>query len=415
MAATNEQRIVWWLLEHKDVQPLKDRKVDAAWFFTAKHRDAVVFILAHQEKYGAVPTVTTFKSHMGAYDVKTTSESIDYLLDTQAQAAQFTAVQRAQVDVEEALDDDDGDAAVERLREALTEVETYISTPPDLVDSMDNDRVDERWESYEKRETGGLIIGYSSGFPTLDATTLGIQKGHLITVVAMPKVGKTTLCLAISNHIYWEHKQPILFLSFEMGAHELEMRQESLMANINFRKLQSGTLTPPEKDDYEDFLDKVVDDHDWPFWIAGASAGGTVSALEAQIERLKPGLCVVDGIYMMADEQTGEMNTPQALTNITRALKRVATRHQIPLIINSQALSWKSKGHRLTLDSIGYASSFSQDSDLVLGLERMKPGSDENDSAYDYERILRIMASRNTAMIELDIDFDYDKGLVQEQ
>jgi hypothetical protein len=49
--------------------------------------------------------------------------------------------------------------------------------------------------------------------------------------------------------------------------------------------------------------------------------------LAANIEQTKPDIVFVDGVYLMLDENTGEMNTPQAITNITRALKRLSRTH----------------------------------------------------------------------------------------
>jgi hypothetical protein len=82
---------------------------------------------------------------------------------------------------------------------------------------------------------------------------------------------------------------------------------------------------------------------------------------------MKPDIVFVDGVYLMMDELTGEMNTPQAITNITRAMKRLAQRIDLPIIITTQTLLWKMRAGKVTADSIGYSSSFFQDSDVILG------------------------------------------------
>ena len=69
-------------------------------------------------------------------------------------------------------------------------------------------------------------------------------------------------------------------------------------------------------------LNKMENEH--PFHLVDAVNGITVSALSAKIEQCNPDIVFVDGVYLMMDEITGEMNTPQAITNITRALKRLA-------------------------------------------------------------------------------------------
>jgi len=415
ISAVNEKRIICKIMTDADAQPLLDRQVTGDWFFNSKHRDALVWILGHVGKYGAVPSRASFDSHMGStYGLFSVSESMEYLLDTQAEACRWSALRRMLPDVEDHLDARATDDAITVAQQCLAKVAGFSPAPTRIVDSMENSRIAERWDDYERREKGGGIIGMSTGFPTIDETTLGLQPGHLVTVLAQPKVGKTTVCLAMANHVYTTHEVPVLFVSFEMGIRELEMRQESMLAGVNFRNLQAGSLTPLERNKYADFLDRAEDEHDWPFHFMDAATGSTVGAIRAQIERLDPAVVFLDGIYMMTDEQTGEQNTPQALTNITRSLKRAASHYQKPVVINTQALAWKSKGPRISLDSAGYSSSFAQDSDVVLGLERVKIGKDDDDAAFSGQRILKVLASRNTGLTSVELMFDYDEGRIEE-
>jgi hypothetical protein len=125
------------------------------------------------------------------------------------------------------------------------------------------------------------------------------------------------------------------------------------------------------------------------FNLLDAINGLTIDALLATAEKIKPNILFVDGVYLMMDQVTGESNTPQALTNITRGLKRVAQRLNIPVVITTQTLLWKMKGGKVSADSIGYSSSFFQDSDVILGLE-VVPVDEEL-------RLLKIVQSRNAA------------------
>jgi replicative DNA helicase len=415
IAATNERRIICKVMTEKTIQPLLDRQVTGSWFYNSQEKMVLEWLLEHTAKYGGVPAKGTFQTHVGtAYSLFAVSESWDYLLDTQADLCRWTAAKRMLPDVEDSLTAGKTEEAIEHIQSWMTRINSYSPTSTKLVDSMENARLDERWKEYLAREAGGGIIGLTTGFPTIDSTTLGLQPGHLVTVLAQPKVGKTTLCLAMANHVYETYEAPILFVSFEMGIREMELRQESLMAGINFKHLQQGTLDTDEKDKYADFLDKAETHFSWPFHFMDASSGSTISAIRANIERLDPAVVFIDGIYMLTDEISGEVNTSTALTNITRSLKRTATQIQKPIVINTQALAWKSKGSKITMDSAGYSSSFSQDSDVVLGLERMKVGKDEDEDAYAYQRQLRVLASRNTGLASVELIFDYDEGRLEE-
>jgi replicative DNA helicase len=415
VALSNEHRIICKIITDKDMRPILDRGVTTKWFYQADHKDAFKWISDYYEKYGAVPSKASLHSQFGSgYKIVKVPDSIEYLLDEMARHCQWMHSKQAAMEVADSLKDRDVDAAIRSMEEGLARVRSFTPVTAHLVDSMDNDRLDERWDEYDKRKTTSGLLGYATGFPTIDAATLGLQNGQLVTVLAQHKVGKTSLCLTMGNNIYADAKVPILFTTFEMSVRELEMRQESLMAGINFRRLQQGDLTPLEEKKYSDWLDMAQADYTWPFHFMDVSSGATVSSVEAQAVKNDPAVIFVDGIYMMTDEITGERNSWEAITNITRSLKRMAMRLDKPVVINSQALHSKSKGKRISSESAGYSSSFGQDSDVLLGLERIQPGKGEDDAAYAYSRILRILDSRNTGTAEVELIFDYDEGNIEE-
>lgn len=416
IAPTNEHRIVSKAMTERDISPLLHRGVDGSWFFNSEHREPLRFILDHYEKYGNVPTKVTFQKQIGsAYKLFAVTESYDALIDEQANTLRWTAMRQMLPDYQTLLNDGDTEGAERLLQSTAEKVARFMPTKSVLADALSNDRIDEREKEYTVRESGASsILGMRTGFKTIDAATLGLQPGHLVTLVALPKVGKTSLTLAMANNVYRRYKKPTLFVTYEMSVREIEMRQDSLMAGVNFRRLQSGDLEPAERDQYFDYLDKARRKYTWPFHLMDASVGTTISVIGAQVERLEPSAVFVDGVYLLRDEQTGETNTPQALTGISRSLKQLAARYQVPVVINTQALNWKSKGQRISVDSIGYSSAFLQDSDVVLGLERIQPGKGENPDDYEQQRILRVMASRNTGLASVELVFDYDEGDISE-
>ena len=118
---------------------------------------------------------------------------------------------------------------------------------------------------------------------------------------------------------------------------------------------------------------------------------------------LETDLLVVDGVYLMDDEEGEPKGSPQALTNITRGLKRMAQKLDIPIVSTTQALSWKlnnKKTRAITADAIGYSSSFVQDADLVLGVER-NPDLDD-------QAIIRVVAARTAPTGEVHIKWDWE-------
>jgi RecA-family ATPase len=173
-----------------------------------------------------------------------------------------------------------------------------------------------------------------------------------------------------------------------------------MTSHISNSNLRRGKLSRDEEDKLIGQIDKLKESK--PFHLVDAINGLTIDSLLAKAEQLNPDILFVDGVYLMMDQVTGEANTPQALTNITRGLKRLAQKLDIPIVISTQTLLWKMRGGKVSADSIGYSSSFFQDSDVILGLEPVEDS--------DYTRKLRVVQSRNAAPEETTITWIWDTG-----
>jgi replicative DNA helicase len=234
----------------------------------------------------------------------------------------------------------------------------------------------------------------------------GLQAQQLITLVGLPKSGKSTMVLRMAINAWMSGKVP-LFVGFEMSNHEQEARFDAMVAGVDHQKLLTGRLTDEELDALEDVLRKRKSME--PFYLSSdITSSQTVSGLAGKVEQYKPDLLIVDGVYMMFDEVTGEQNTPQALTNITRSMKRLAQSQQIPIMQTTQALNWKvSKKKGLQSDAIGYSSSFLQDSDVVFGVESIE---DVNDL-----KKVSVLDARSAPRMAVNIRWDWSTGTFTEE
>jgi replicative DNA helicase len=248
------------------------------------------------------------------------------------------------------------------------------------------------------------LLGYPTGFATIDQATEGLQGGQLVSLVASPKVGKSTLMVVIAAHLH-DQGHSVMLQSFEMSNREQQERHDAIRAKVSLKRLRKGTLTPAEEQRYQTMLGSLTTMS--PLVLSDSQHGVTVSALAARVARLDPDVVFVDGVYFMIDEVTGESGTAQSLTNITRALKRVAQRLDKPIVLSTQALLWKMRKGKTSEGSIGYSSSFLQDSDVILGLDK--------EDGVDDRRTLKIIASRNCPTTEVDLDWDWDNGRFVEQ
>lgn len=401
MAADNEHRLVSKIIRDRDLIPAMERGVKDAWFLDEDNRKVWSFVRQHYGEYSEVPTGTTVKDHYPNYKILDVEDSIDYLLDTMVDFRRRLLTRQGLEDAVEQLQENDHEAALLSMEKTISVVNEQGIQGTHEVDLSKN--TEQRYADYQALQNS-TFLGIPTGFTKIDEATAGLQGGQLITIIAPPKTGKSQIALQIAINVHLLGKTP-MFQSFEMNNHEQQQRHDAMRAKVSHGRLRRGKLSKEEEDRYIDMLNAMEKEH--PFHLVDAVNGITVSALAAKIEQTKPDIVFVDGVYLMLDENTGEMNTPQAITNITRALKRLSQRIDKPIVITTQTLLWKMRAGKVTADSIGYSSSFFQDSDVILGLEPV-----EEDEEI---RLLKIVQSRNCPPSETAITWRWETGCFHDE
>lgn len=401
MSADNEHRLISKVIKDRVITPALQIGITDVWFLDDDNKRVWSFLRKHYSEYSEVPTVTTVKDHYPNYKVLDVEDSLDYLLDTMVDFRRRLLTRQGLENAVEQLQSNDHNAALLAMEQTVAKVNEQGVLGTHEIDLTKN--TEERYKDYLSIQNQ-TFLGIPTGFKDIDEATAGLQGGQLVTIIAPPKTGKSQVALQIAINVHALGKVP-MFQSFEMNNHEQQQRHDSMRAHIDHGRLRRGKLTDKETNRYIDMLNEMEKLH--PFHLVDAVNGITVSALAAKIEHLKPDIVFVDGVYLMMDELTGEMNTPQAITNITRALKRLAQRIDKPIVITTQTLLWKMRAGKVTADSIGYSSSFFQDSDVILGLEPVE----EDESI----RLLKVVASRNCPPKETSLTWRWETGCFHDE
>jgi replicative DNA helicase len=403
MAADNEIRLLSRAIRTRDIAPLLEAGVQDSWFFVDENRQIWQFLRNHWTKYSEVPTAVTVKDNFPTYNLLAVEDSLEYLVD---QLVEYRKRQHT-IDVvqsaAEAISQGDHHAAIAAMSRGVARIAdegVAESTDIDLTKDPMN-RFDE-YLSVKTRPNG--LLGMATGFKTIDQATAGLQPGQLVTIIAPPKTGKSVLAMQVAVNIHEDGFVP-MFQSFEMTNIEQQHRHDAMRAKIAHSRLIRGSLNPDEEARYKAALTNMETMHN--FYLTDSVSAMTVTGLAAKIDKLRPNIVFVDGVYLMLDEISGESNSPQALTNITRGLKHLAMAKEIPIVVSTQVLLWKMKKRQVSADAIGYSSSFYQDSDVILGLQKQ----DEED---DTSRELKIVASRNCGPASSDLLWDWEEGKFEE-
>jgi len=396
--ASSELYLISKIIQEKDASaPVKaGLKPD---HLTGEWSDIWRWILEFQQTHGSVPTERVLLREYGGVtlqDVK--DEPFSRLLDEIFEAYRKRCLLDALQPAINALNADDVTAALASLTSGIQKasVEAARLRDVDIIQNWEN-RIN-RYE--EMRLQPNALRGIPTGFYGLDKITHGLRPQQFIVFAGEPKRGKSLFALILANAAHVHGKRP-LFVSFEMSIEEQEARYDSLIAKVPYDRILSGDLN--SKDMVRIHKALSIRKHMQPFVFSEDTASlTTVSALASKVQEYSPDVLFVDGVYLMDDEEGEPKGSPQALTNITRALKRMAQRFDIPVVATTQVLSWKLQNRKtraVTADAIGYTSSFAQDADLILGVER-NPDIDD-------QAIIRVVLARTAPTGEVHVKWDW--------
>jgi len=400
----NDARLISKIVEDRNIGVALERNVNEHWFADVNDKKMFRFLHDHYTNYQECPSLDVILENFPTYQTLGIQDRIDYLIDraveNRRKASVIKTIDEVLSSIEKNQDHEGAIISMERGLIRLEEEGLTKSNDLEITDAAKHAK-----EEYEFRKANPGLLGLATGFPTMDEATSGLQPGQLIVIVAPPKTGKSTLALQIALNAHLNGKVP-MFMSFEMSNAEQKSRYYAMRARISHRRLMTGTLAPDEETRYFRVVEGIENMRE-RFWFVDSSGGQTVGAVASKVQSKNPDIVFIDGTYLMIDEQSGESNTPQAITNITRSLKRLAQKINKPIVISTQALTWKMKKGQVTADSIGYSSSFHQDADVIFGLQR----EDEN---VDDTRLLRVVASRNGGLSEVSLMWDWNTGHFRE-
>ncbi len=236
--------------------------------------------------------------------------------------------------------------------------------------------VEDRREKYARREATVGLLGIPTPWPTLDEMTQGWQPEWYVGFAGRPKAGKSWTMLRVAMAA-WQAGCKVLFVNQELSDDLMFQRFDSLHFRLPYGRFRSGMLTDTEKKRYNDGLTALEASKGvLPLWL-WVHAATTVSAIAAKIEKHQPDLVLVDGAYLLRDEEGGKQEWERN-KNISRGLKRVAQTLKVPLIISIQLNRGGDAKKRttrdgmapLSLSDVAHSDAYAQDVDLLLGLEQ---------------------------------------------
>lgn len=400
---TAESVFIAKVLTNGDVVSPLNAGITSQFFAEERGQRAWSWIYKYWTDHSQCPSVEAFKRRFPTYDLTPSDDPLSGLIEEVREAHKFRLTQDGLSTAITVFDStEDPDQALESLQQLLSRIATDVSST-DIERSQDfiGDHVIKI--TSENRDMSGL----RTGFRLIDESLGGIRPEQLVCLIGAPKRGKSTIALAVAMHAEM-HGRVALVISFEMSNDEQKDRYVCLGAHVSLNNVMGiGTLTDRERDRIDSFYEEVLEYEGSLTLAHDVSNTLTVGGIAAKIEQHSPDLVVVDGVYMMHDELGEKTGSPQALTNISRGLKRLAQAKRVPIFMTTQALLNKmSKSRGTDMESIGYTSAFAQDADVIMGIDR--------DDLTSNRAKLKVIAARNALGREVDLEIDLDRGTITE-
>lgn len=392
-----------------EIEYVTEKHLTADFFDSQLEKDVFTMVLDHHLTYGNVPDISAVKQAYPDFSLEEQPESLRYYVDL---VRDEYLRSRLFADLGDRILNDperfvEGTHGGERLWDELSDI--VVSNRMAVPVGEDTDLFGSAWDYLEPildaRKISGAVPGVTTGFPSFDLSTGGLQEERLMTLIGIPKSGKSSMALRIALTAAMSGCRTV-FVTFEMTNQEQIDRTASLISGVPLTNILRGDLLPAERKRLEQAFKKMSGLSGFFTLVEDRESMTTLDGIQAKIAKYNPGFVVVDGAYMMQD--TDPRNLPgswQALTNISRGLKRLAQNNRIPILITVQALESKSKGG-LVSSSAGYTSAWSQDADVFFGVERMK-------DAPDYS-VLKVLLSRAGPKTESYVNIGWDKGEIKE-
>jgi replicative DNA helicase len=306
-----------------------------------------------------------------------------------------------------AADPDEELEHAERVLSRIAEADTRGgSVPLSLAKKEALDQLD--------RRAPGQLRGISTGLPSLDKLTGGLQPGEVIVLGARTSVGKTTLALSIAEHAAIVEARPVLFVSLEMTRTALAERLLCQAAEVKSHDLRAGTISEEERKRLivaaygpnDDYLH--IDDE----------KGQTVTRIGAAARRHKRQrglqLLLIDYLGRIESESTSRRERYEEVGWMMRRLKIIAEDLEIPVMVLGQLNREveNRSDHRPRSSDLRESGDIEQDADVILLLHRpeMYADREQEEKAYAKTGEVEIIISkqRNGPTGSVSVEFDQE-------
>lgn len=263
--------------------------------------------------------------------------------------------------------------------------------------------------SYIKDDT--QIKKVRTGFNKLDNLLNGGLPNGLITIGAIPSLGKTTFALQVADNMASMKNTKVLFFSLEMTRYDIISKSLSRISYLT-EELNNYTfddlLSNDEMIDYDKILNQYEPIANNLYTIDYMYDIRDIEAFIRQFKDLNSTnniIVIIDYLqYILCGNNA---NDKQVIDIITKRFKELAKELSI-CIIEISSLNRTNYSGNITMESFKESGSIEYTSDILIGLEYMNNGANERE--YEARKnprkiTLSVIKNRYGALGKINFDF----------
>ena len=374
------------------------------------------FMLDHFNEHGTAPDEQVVAQAFPAVLWKPQKQALSYLIDRMKQDRKYVILTQGLNDCYEYVESEQPDEIALTIQESL--VQARLETSKSLDEDVVSSRLPVEELLVTRMDSPGMLRGITTGFAGIDYVTGGLQPEQFVVLLGTPKSFKSATLLAMAQAVHEKAAKVPLFIGFEMSNIEQRDRWVSLVSGVSLTKIMNGTLSGKEFQSVQKALRREEEMRPFIFSTDITSAT-TVSGIQAKFQQYQPDVVFVDGAYLMQSEDKDVVQgSPQAMTSISRGLKRLAQAQKIPIVVTTQASLPRSRSG-ITLSSAMYTQAWGQDCDIMLGTERVREEKAEGELVDEINSgpavvKFRVVESRSGPRKDTLLEWDWSKGSVHE-
>ena len=303
-----------------------------------------------------------------------------------------------------------GKISAKEMIERLQREVSKLSKDANIVRDVDLTDVDDAISDYEERKRRRLEMGGTIGIPTglkvIDTFySTGLAPGHMAVIIGWSGYGKSLFSALLACNAWNEGFSPMI-VSLEMTPEEIRDRVYTIMGSGLFsnKEMMRGEL---DIDKFGQWA-KVELDGKPRFTIISNEGVSEVTpnVIQAKVDQYKPDMVIVDYSQLLSDNN-GNSSEVQRNRNVSRDLKQLAMRNNIPVVNLSQATqeSPSDLQEPPRISQVAWSKGIQHDADVAIAVHKL----DDCD-----EFIIVGRKNRHGELFEFVLEWDIDRGIIKE-